>query len=100
MALPEQIRKQAEAVQELYKQLNPEKEEAGKPADEPSATVENAEAPTADENTVAEMLLLHRQLSRKPVMIRCRKKPSCRNTRHFKECITPKFRDCTSRTEN
>jgi len=53
MALPEQIRKQSEAVQELYKQLNVSQEEAGKPADEPSAPVENAEAPAADENTDA-----------------------------------------------
>lgn len=53
MALPEQIRKQSEAVQELYKQLNANQEEAGKPADEPSAPVENAEAAPADENTDA-----------------------------------------------
>lgn len=51
MALPEQIRKQSEAVQELYKQLNANQEEAGKPADEPSAPVENVEAAPADENT-------------------------------------------------
>lgn len=50
MALPEQIRKQAEAVQELYKQLNTNQEEAGKPADEPSESVEeNVEATAADE---------------------------------------------------
>lgn len=50
MALPEQIRKQAEAVQELYKQLNVGQEEAGKPADEPSESVEeNVEATAADE---------------------------------------------------
>ena len=51
MALPEQIRKQSEAVQELYKQLNANQEEAGNPADEPSAPVENAEAAPADDNT-------------------------------------------------
>lgn len=50
MALPEQIRKQAEAVQELYKQLNANQEEAGAPADEPSVNVEeNVEANAADE---------------------------------------------------
>ena len=51
MALPEQIRKQSEAVQELYKQLNSAQEETGKTADESSAPVETAQAPQADEET-------------------------------------------------
>ena len=53
MALPEQIRKQSEAVQELYKQLNAAPDESGKQADDPPAPAENAEANAADENTEA-----------------------------------------------
>lgn len=51
MALPEQIRKQSEAVQELYKQLNNEVEKTGEAeasADESSVPVEE---PQADEST-------------------------------------------------
>lgn len=49
MALPEQIRKQTEAVQELYKQLNQGGEEA-----QPEATeTENVETPTADGDSPA-----------------------------------------------
>jgi hypothetical protein len=51
MALPEQIRKQSEAVQELYKQLNNEAEKTGEAqasADESSVP---AEEPQADEST-------------------------------------------------
>lgn len=44
MAIPEQIRKQSEAVQELYKQLNESTEESG----------EVQESPPADEEVVAE----------------------------------------------
>jgi chemotaxis protein histidine kinase CheA len=56
MALPEQIRKQSEAVQELYKQLNASAEASSgeqTPAEEPPAEdVEaTAEASSADENT-------------------------------------------------
>ena len=59
MALPEQIRKQAEAVQELYKQLNADAENSGgakAPADEPAAPVKNepVKAEQADENTVSD----------------------------------------------
>lgn len=49
MALPEQIRKQAEAVQELYKQLGAESEQ-GDTADAPANTeTEGTAAPAADE---------------------------------------------------
>lgn len=49
MALPEQIRKQAEAVQELYKQLGGEPEQ-GQEADASETTeTEGAAAPAADE---------------------------------------------------
>jgi hypothetical protein len=56
MALPEQIRKQSEAVQELYKQLNAAAEQTSEskaPAQEVTAPVENAEAVQADERTEA-----------------------------------------------
>ena len=56
MALPEQIRKQTEAVQELYKQLNTDDNTgagATPPADGTVPPVENADAtPPADENSV------------------------------------------------
>lgn len=46
MALPEQIRRQAEAVQELYKQLNPEGEQGpDSGADAPSGETAGAAAP-------------------------------------------------------
>lgn len=46
MALPEQIRKQAEAVQELYKQLNPESAQGSETgADAPSGETAGAAAP-------------------------------------------------------
>lgn len=51
MALPEQIRKQAEAVQELYKQLNAEAENSGEPkaqANESSVEEKVEETPQAD----------------------------------------------------
>lgn len=50
MALPEQIRKQSEAVQELYKQLNDAAEGAGKEqsADESPAPEESVSSPAAD----------------------------------------------------
>jgi hypothetical protein len=48
MALPEQIRKQTEAVQELYKQLNAD-DNTGAEATAADGTV-TPEAPTADEN--------------------------------------------------
>lgn len=56
MALPEQIRKQTEAVQELYKQLNDDENKGGEatpPADGDTSSVENtAAAPApADENS-------------------------------------------------
>lgn len=52
MALPEQIRKQTEAVQQLYAQLNSD-DNTGKPADGTVAPVENTAAPApADESTV------------------------------------------------
>ena len=69
MAIPEQIRKQSEAVQELYKQLNQETEETGEvqetpPADEPSVDEQEVaedqqqeevvEAQAADENDAPE----------------------------------------------
>lgn len=47
MALPEQIRKQAEAVQELYKQLNSESEQGGAADATPGETAGTA-APAAD----------------------------------------------------
>jgi hypothetical protein len=47
MALPEQIRKQAEAVQELYKQLNAENDQ-GQQADGPEAEDAGTAAPAAD----------------------------------------------------
>lgn len=49
MALPEQIRKQTEAVQELYKQLNTENEEST--AEENANAVISSEENTADETT-------------------------------------------------
>jgi hypothetical protein len=56
MALPEQIRKQTEAVQELYKQLNPEDttgSEASASADETVTPVDDTQNnTTADENAV------------------------------------------------
>lgn len=55
MALPEQIRKQTEAVQELYKQLNPDDNTgtSNAPADGTGASVENLDnTPSADENAV------------------------------------------------
>jgi len=54
MALPEQIRKQTEAVKELYKQLNAAPEDSGNTADESFAPVENAEAQKADETSDVE----------------------------------------------
>jgi hypothetical protein len=58
MALPEQIRKQTEAVQELYKQLNDDENkgnEATPPADGDTSSTEttatNGSAPNADENS-------------------------------------------------
>lgn len=55
MALPEQIRKQTEAVQELYKQLNDDENkgnEATPPADGDTSSTENAtQSQTADENS-------------------------------------------------
>ena len=55
MAIPEQIRKQTEAVQELYKQLNPgDNTGAGAtPADGTATTENNDNDNTADENTGA-----------------------------------------------
>jgi hypothetical protein len=57
MALPEQIRKQTEAVQELYKQLNADDNtgaEGTSPADGTGASVEsNSNQNLADENSVA-----------------------------------------------
>lgn len=55
MALPEQIRKQTEAVQELYEQLNTDDNTGtgNAPADGTVAPVENADnTPPADENAV------------------------------------------------
>ena len=56
MALPEQIRKQTEAVQELYKQLNDDENkgnEATPPADGNTSSAENTAQPaSADENSV------------------------------------------------
>jgi hypothetical protein len=54
MALPEQIRKQTEAVQELYKQLSADDntgEGSSAPADGTAAPAENQGNPSADENT-------------------------------------------------
>lgn len=53
MALPEQIRKQSEAVQDLYKQLNEEVEETGE-AQETPPTDETNEEPAEVETTVEE----------------------------------------------
>lgn len=55
MAIPEQIRKQTEAVQELYKQLNPgDNTGAGAtPADGTATTENNDNDNTADENSVS-----------------------------------------------
>lgn len=57
MALPEQIRKQTEAVQELYKQLNTDDNKGADAASSPDGTVmsvESTDAPQlADENSVA-----------------------------------------------
>jgi hypothetical protein len=55
MALPEQIRKQTEAVQELYKQLNGDSNNGeGTPADGNTATPNDdaSNSPAADESTV------------------------------------------------
>jgi len=52
MALPEQIRKQTEAVQELYKQLNADDSAGATPADGTVTPPENAATPNADENPV------------------------------------------------
>lgn len=49
MALPEQIRKQTEAVQQLYEQLNSDAN-TGKPADGTVTPVENSAPAPADEN--------------------------------------------------
>lgn len=51
MALPEQIRKQTEAVQELYKQLSPEGEASGETAGTPT-TGTPADTTSADDATV------------------------------------------------
>lgn len=53
MALPEQIRKQTEAVKELYKQLNPEAESGEAPPAESSDEQVNAAQDTADENSAS-----------------------------------------------
>lgn len=54
MAIPEQIRKQTEAVQELYKQLNPgDNTGAGATPADGTATTENNNTQTADENSGA-----------------------------------------------
>jgi hypothetical protein len=53
MALPEQIRKQTEAVQELYKQLNADDSAGAPPADGSVTPTENATTPVADENAVS-----------------------------------------------
>jgi hypothetical protein len=52
MAIPEQIRKQTEAVQQLYAQLNPDDNTGGAPSANGTVTpVENtSNTPTADEN--------------------------------------------------
>lgn len=50
MALPEQIRKQTEAVQELYKQLNADDNTGAAPADA-NGTEPPVENQTADENS-------------------------------------------------
>lgn len=63
MAIPEQIRKQSEAVQELYKQLNEATEESGEVQESPPADEEVVveelqeevvEAQQADDNTVSD----------------------------------------------
>lgn len=55
MALPEQIRKQTEAVQELYKQLSDDGSTGGEqPADEATSEAAEAEPQLADENSVPE----------------------------------------------
>ena len=55
MAIPEQIRKQTEAVKELYKQLNPESESGEVSAETTDEQVEAPEAvQAADENSVSE----------------------------------------------
>jgi hypothetical protein len=51
MALPEQIRKQSEAVQELYKQLNNEAEKTGEAEASADESAAPAEEPQADEST-------------------------------------------------
>lgn len=53
MALPEQIRKQTEAVQQLYQQLNSENEEST--ANENANAVTPSEENAADENTAVNM---------------------------------------------
>ena len=55
MALPEQIRKQTEAVQELYKQLNSADDNTGEaaPADGTVAPVEDAQATLQADATAA-----------------------------------------------
>lgn len=53
MTLPEQIRKQSEAVQEFYKQLDAEKTEST--AEENANAVVSSEENTADENTAVDM---------------------------------------------
>jgi len=54
MAIPEQIRKQTEAVQELYKQLNPgDNTGAGASPADGTATTESTNSQTADENSVS-----------------------------------------------
>ena len=50
MALPEQIRKQSEAVQELYRQINAAAGEAGDNADAPEQVDSTPENTPADEN--------------------------------------------------
>lgn len=50
MAIPEQIRKQSEAVQEIYKQLNAASEGSGDNADESSQPIDEGVDQSADEN--------------------------------------------------
>jgi hypothetical protein len=56
MALPEQIRKQTEAVQELYKQLNGDETNGDNSADGGTSSIGNANTPatSADENSATD----------------------------------------------
>ena len=89
MAVPEQVRKQSEAVQALYDDINT-------PAGTPSPQGEGASAEVVEitpaaapvANSVPSVRPHHHLLSR---VVNPKKKPSSRSTGRYKVCTTPTF---------